>query len=293
MIDKNSIEEKRNVANAWLTSNDPSAHTRTKTGPEKETIKVAAVSVNPDQQTNVAASSAVVVGPLDYTEIDKQMRTALEEGDDAAVEEFKKHPLLGCTTVLDMARIASGYDPNGDMTAENTAKYQDYVKRVLECPFFHLVMNEHQTLDRQEESWEKAITEISGMFAGIADKDKSKISQAITNLAYAVASKSETQQGISLFSVSAIDSDAHTVEAYIYSSNIQMIHTSSSKSDSKQTKVDIYKTNLSFDVDMWPYYAEMVFKKHVELIDDWLADNNTEPEPNKLRLCIGKYKPFR
>ena len=43
------------------------------------------------------------------------------------VEQFKKYPILGCTTVLDMARVASGYDPNGDMNDANKEKYQNYV----------------------------------------------------------------------------------------------------------------------------------------------------------------------
>ena len=189
--------------------------------------------------------------------------------------------------------MASGYDPNGDMDATNKAKYQDYVSRVLTCPLFNLEMNEHQTFHRKESSWSDAINQIADLFSGVSDKDKAQISQSITNLANAVSSNSNTKQGTSLFSVSALSSDELTVDAYIYSSNISMIESKSKGSDSKQTDIDIYKIHLSFYTEMWPYYAEIVYKKHFKLIEEWLDDNTTEPGSEETNLCIGGYKPIR
>ncbi len=290
MFDENNVSLK-NLVDGWLSANDPLMFQSTKS--TKRASEVALVSVSPEQSTNIASSSALITGSCDYAEIDKNMKAAIGDDPEKAVEQFKKYPILGCTTVLDMARVASGYDPNGDMNDANKAKYQDYVNRVLKCPFFHLVMNEHQTFHREESSWSDAIGQISNLFSGVAAKDKEKISQSIKNLANAVSSRSNTRQGTSLFSVSALNSDEHTVEAYIYSSNISMMESKSKGSDSKQTDIDIYKTNLSFDTEMWQYYAKKVFEKHFKLIEDWLDDNTTEPGDEKTNLCIGGYKPIR
>ncbi|MGN0612860.1 MAG: hypothetical protein ACI4JB_03090 [Porcipelethomonas sp.] len=297
----------KGAVNVWLSDNAPLMFQKVKSekigmvnsakiqkvNSIKRASEAASISVSPEQSTDIASSSALITGSCDYLEIDKKMKAAVDDDPDKAIEQFKKYPILGCTTVLDMARVASGYDPNGDMDAANKAKYQNYVNRILGCPFFHLVMNEHQTFHRQESSWADAIDQISNLFSGVAAKDKDKISQSIKNLANAVSSKSNTRQGTSLFSVSALNSDEHTVEAYIYSSNISMVESKSKGSDSKQTDIDIYKTNLSFDTEMWPYYAKMVFEKHFKLIEDWLNDNTTVPGNEKTNLCIGGYKPIR
>ena len=287
MFDENNVSLK-NLVNGWISDNDPLMFKNIKS--TKKVSEVKSISVAPEESTNIAAASALITGNCNYIEIDQKMQTALADDSDKAIEQFKKYPILGCTTVLDMSRIASGYDPNGDMDDANKEKYQNYVNRVLKCPFFHLVLNEHQTFHRQESSWNDAINEISNLFSGVAVKDKDKISQSIKNLANAVSSNSNTRQGTSLFSVSALNSDEHTVEAYIYSSNISMIESKSKGSDSKQTDIDIYKTNLSFDTEMWQYYAEQVFEKHLKLIEDWLNDNTTEPGNLKTNLCIGGYK---
>lgn len=287
MFDKNNIALQNSVNN-WMSENDPLIFKNRKS--VKKALKATSIVVSPEQSTNIASSSALIVGDCNYEEIDKKMKEAIDEDADKAIEQFKKYPVLGCTTVLDMARVASGYDPNGNMDDTNKEKYQDYVNRVLKCPFFHLVINEHQTFHRHESSWSEAINQISDLFSGVNAKDKGKISQSITNLANAVSSKSNTKQGTSLFSVSALNSDEHTVEAYIYSSNISMIENKSKGSDSKQTDIDIYKTNLSFDTEMWQYYAKKVFEKHFKLIEDWLNDNTTEPGDESTNLCIGAYK---
>lgn len=290
MFDENNVSLKK-LVDGWLSANDPLTFENMKS--TKSVSKVKLTTVSPEQSTNIASSSALITGKCDYVEIDKKMKAAIDDDPDKAIEQFKKYPILGCTTVLDMARVASGYDPNGNMDDANKTKYQDYVNRVLKCPFFHLVMNEHETFHREESSWGDAIDQIADLFSGVTAKDKEKISQSIKNLANAVSSKSNTKQGTSLFSVSALNSDEHTVEAYIYSSNISMIESKSKGSDSKQTEVDIYKTNLSFDTEMWQYYAKKVFEKHFKLIEDWLDDNTTEPGDEKTNLCIGGYKSIR
>lgn len=289
MFDKNNIEI-QNVVNIWMSENDPLIFKNRKS--VKTALKTKPIVVSSEQSTNIASSSALIVGDCNYEEIDKEMKDAINEDADKAIEQFKKYPILGCTTVLDMARVASGYDPNGDMEGANQEKYQDYVKRVLKCPFFHLLMNEHQSFKRKESSWSEAINQISDLFSGVNANDKNKISQSITNLANAVSSNSNTRQGTSLFSVSALNTDEHTVEVYIYSSNISMVENKSKGSDSKQTDIDIYKTNLSFDTEMWQYYAKKVFEKHFKLIEDWLDDNTTEPGDENTNLCIGAYKPI-
>lgn len=283
------------LATEWVEKNDPALFRNNAVDKKQSAPQIFAAT--PEDSTGMASTSAVVIGTCDYQRIDNEMRNAIENakkmkavansGDDP-VEVFKKYPLLGCTTVLDMARIASGYDPNGDVNA-NKEKYKDYVARVLESPFFHLVMNTQQNFHRDESSWDTAINQISDLFDGVTAKDKSKISQSIKNLTNAVSSKKNMQQGTTLFSVSALNSDEHTVEAYIYSSNISMIENKSKGSDCKQTDIDIYKTNLSFDTEMWQYYAEMVYAKHLMLITDWLNENSTQPGPEPTNLCIGGY----
>ena len=66
------------------------------------------------------------------------MKDLIDDNTEKAIEQFKKYPILGCTTVLDMARVASGYDPNGDMNDANKEKISKLCKSCSEMSIFSL-----------------------------------------------------------------------------------------------------------------------------------------------------------
>ncbi len=287
MLNTNAMEIE-NKLNAWLADNDPILVTNNIQN--RAHISAPIIASTPEQSTNIAASTAVVLGDCNYKEVDSEIKSKMNSNKAEALKAFTASPLSGCTTVLDMARISSGYDPNSDMSGDNKENYKKYLKKIVDCPFFHLRLNICDTYNRNEKSWNDAITQIADLFTGVADKDKDKIIQSIKNLANVVASNRNTRQGTSIFSVSALNTDKNTVEAYIYHSDISMRESKSKGSDCKETSLNIFKIYLDFRNDIWPEYAEKVFEKHYKAVDDWLDDNTTKQGNIESNLCIGGYK---
>ncbi len=287
MLGTNTMEIE-NKLTAWLTENDPILFKNDIQNQAQDNAPILAAT--PEQSTNIAASSAIVVGDCEYEKTDNEIKSKMDSNRDEAIEIFKKSPLSGCTTILDMARIASGYDPNGGMRGANKDNYKKYLSKVMDCPLFHLKINTCDTFNRNESSWNDAITQIADLFTGVADKDKEKIEQSIKNLTISVTSNYNTKQGTSIFSVSALNTDKNHVEAYIYYSDISMCESKSKGSDCKQSKLNIFKTYFDFRSDLWPVYAEKIFEKHYKAVDDWLDDNSTKQGNVKANLCIGGYK---
>lgn len=245
-----------------------------------------------------AVVNASVIGSTGFLEKEEELKKIVKGKDvtelsptdyQKALDEFRKNPLVGCTSVLDMARVASGYDPNGDIkSTKNINAFNDYLKRVLACPFFHLSYSENSSYQRREKNWDTAINEITNLFEGIEEDNKKTVRNSITSLAKAVASNKNTKQSKNLFTVSSIyaPDNRNFIETYMYSSSIQMEEHSKKGSDSKQTDLVIRKINLTFNSSIWNSYAEKVLKKHIKLVDDWLDDNSTKPGTEKTNLCF-------
>lgn len=284
-----NTKEIENKVSAWLSENDPAAFRYAVQNQARTSAPLLAAS--PEHSTNIAASTAVVLGKCDYKDTDSAIKKAIDANNpNEARRIFRESPLQGCTTVLDMARISSGYDPNIDMNGANQDNYRRYLSKVLNCPLFHLKLNTRDEYNRHESSWRDAINEIADMFTGVVEEDKDKIKQSITNLTNAVTSHRNTKQGTSIFSVSALNTAGDNTEAYIYYSDISMCEDKSKGSDCKQTSLNIYKTYLAFRRDLWPIYADQIFDKHYKAVSDWINDNSTPQGEVKSNLCIGGYK---
>lgn len=288
-----------NQIQIWCELNDPKKHILLR---KSNPIGVSTSNLFGTELANPAVVGAAILGNTVYQQSEKKLKEILKHNNTTdltdeefknALKEFQNNPLTGCTTVLDMARVASGYDPNGNANdTQNIAKFNDYLRRVLAAPFFHLTMNEHSEYHREESNWSTAIQEISKLFVGLQGNDKEKIVSSITNLANAVASHENTRQTTNLFTISAINApdDNSIIEVYLYSSKIEMIENKSKGSDCKQTDIDIRKINLLFNKELWKPYARKVLERHVKLVDDWLDDNTTKQGTRNVNLCIGPYK---
>ncbi len=287
MSNANTMETENKIT-AWLSENDPASFECSVQNQAHVSAPILAAS--PEHSTNIAASAAAVLGDCNYKDTDAAIKAAINNDRAEALRLFKASPLSGCTTVLDMARIASGYDPNIGMSGANQDNYRKYLGRVLNCPLFHLKLNTCDEYNRKETSWDEAISQIADLFTGVADKDKEKIKQSIKNLTNAVTSNYNTRQGTSIFSVSTLNTDKNNVEAYIYYSNISMCESKSKGSDCKQSTLNIFKTYLDFRSDLWSVYAEKIFDMHYKAVDDWLNDNSSKQGDLKANLCIGGYR---
>src|SRR4051812_47045079 len=71
-----------------------------------------------------------------------ELRSSLRTPD--GFERFKRNPMDGCTSVMNMARVGSGFNPAkvaepgqaAQLNFRNRAAYIDYINRLKSAPFY-------------------------------------------------------------------------------------------------------------------------------------------------------------
>lgn len=245
---------------------------------------------NKATEKNISVSGAILVGGGKDDALEKDSLVKMPEGGlshltdkeyKKLLKTFKNSPFTGCTTVLDMARKSSGYDPLSlSDDGVNDEKFKDYIKRVLDAPFFHIRGSDSSKYKGESKDWNEVIDFVSDLYDGVTAGEKEAITKSIKSLAKVAASKVDTKQHQSLFVQSTLKADKF-VQVYIYSSHVTMETHNEKGGDSTKTDITIKKVSLDFYIDLWPSYAESVMNKHVKTVKDWLDDNTTKEETSK------------
>lgn len=244
---------------------------------------------NKATKKHVSASGALLMGDgkNDALKKDSLVKMPTDDMSDDDYQKllkvFKDAPTTGCATVLDMARQSSGYNPLvlAD-DGENEKNFKDYIKRILDAPFFHIVSSDSSEYNNTTQDWNKLIDFISDLYDGVTDRDKKQIVKSIKSLVNIAASEVDEKQNKSLFIQSTLEVDQEVIQLYIYSSNLTMQRTSKRmKPDSSDTHITIHKAVLNFYIDLWPSSAEKVMNKHVKRLDSWLDDNTAKEKTSK------------
>ena len=202
------------------------------------------------------------------------------------VEAFVKAPAAGATTMLDMARISTGFDPLDPALDENVAAYQAYINEVLNNPMFHLEMADKRTLQVKEQDFNKLIRDIADLFDGIKEEDEAKIKDGLTRLAEAATTTKDVRQSTDLFVQNAVQVDDGDIKIYIYYSTVTMI-VHDGKSTTKQTDYTVMRTRLKFQTEFWnEFTAGAIAQRHFKDLGDWLDGNTTRSGDDQQELCL-------
>lgn len=204
------------------------------------------------------------------------------------VEAFANAPAAGATTLLDMARISTGFDPLNPALDENVAAYVRYINQVLANPMFHLELADKRSLQIREQDFNKLIRDIADLFDGIQAEDESKIKDSLTKLAEAATSYKDTRQSTDLFIQNAMQVDDGDVQIYIYYSTVTMV-VHDGKSTTKQTDYTVNRTRLKFQKEFWnDITAAAVAQHHFKDLSDWLVGNSTRRGDDPQTLCLSR-----
>jgi hypothetical protein len=283
----NSIER-------WMALNDPRKPKKLFTASPRVTATLKSTA-ELFGKSEAVVSSAQLTGEEanDVIESSKKLKKSLDEkNDQEGLERFKNQPMDGCTSVMNIARKTSGFDPLKPEIAGNLDKFFDYGKRILDAPFFNLGYSDSKKIHRESKDWNDLIQGVTDLFEGVKGDDIAKIKDGIQNLAIAATSRSSTKQAMNLFVQNVLQADGGTYSVYIYFSSIELQEDKKKGSTSKQSDFNISRIKLIFRSGDWPFFAEKVWKKEVCAVDDWLNGNTTTKgdQPAKLAAFMRQIK---
>jgi len=219
----------------------------------------------------------------------------------AGLDQFIKCPMDGCTSLLNMARVASGYNPalmgvetdpikKAQADAKNLASYNEYINRVMKAPFFNLELSDSKTITKTSSDWNALVDDIASLYEGIIKEDLDSIKKSLVTITKAAMSRQGSLETANLFTQSVLGAINNGTEAYytvnIYSSHVAMVSNSSKGGSSTQSDFEIRRTKLKFRTSDWPNFAEKVYKKHVTAVDDWLETNISPTGDTQVNSCL-------
>lgn len=236
-----------------------------------------------------AVSGAALAGDDgdDWAAADRRMKSARESGDadGSGLEEFKKSPKQACTTLLHMAQVAAGFQPQTP-DVNGAAQFEKFLGRMVKCPFFFVALSDRQELHVKEKNWNEAIDFIVDLFEGVSGEKKKDLRKSIVNMTKAAGTKKETKNTDDLFVQNVLEASGSSVSVCIYYSTIKLEEDKAKGSTTRQSDIVLYRTILEFQTEKWPSYAEMVWEKDYRSVTDWMDDNTTTAGPLKVNLCI-------
>ena len=156
-------------ANAWCAMNNPAevAHL------QKDRPAFLSLSGMSGIAKPVVSGAAVTGSSKDEALAnDKAVKDLLPSGDQPItidryndlLKTFQNSPGTGCTTVMDMARIAAGFNPLSPDLEGNQQAFDDYVKRIMAAPFFFLNDSSRTDYHRGEQNWNTAVDSIVDLY---------------------------------------------------------------------------------------------------------------------------------
>jgi hypothetical protein len=212
-------------------------------------------------------------------------------GTPEGLEEFKKDPLNGATSVLNIARTNAGYNPLDLADKDRKKKFDDFLRRVLSAPFFSLQFSQVKHMEHRSKNWDELIDAIASTFEGIAKEDKAAIAKSLGSLAKAAASSESSRQSEDLFVQNVLNAEPNVYDIYIYSSRVEMSLDKEKGSTTKQTNFDLATAKLRMITADWPYVAQKVWDKKWRTVDDWMDDNITPAGKVASNLCLSVLAP--
>ncbi|MEC4816464.1 MAG: hypothetical protein SAK29_24830, partial [Scytonema sp. PMC 1069.18] len=200
---------------------------------------------------------------------------ATPEQYEVLLKAFKDSPATGCTTVMDMARISTGFNPAAPLQEGNYSAFIDYVNTLTSSPFFEVYPSSNEEYRRVNEDWNRVVDDIVNYYQGITDADRGRVRMSLYQLIQAAVSRRDSWQSQTLFVQNTVQATNNNLIVFIYQSNVAIIE-HGRKRTSTETFFKITKIILKFYVEHWVNYAELVIKTHIKLVRDWLDENSTQ-----------------
>jgi hypothetical protein len=235
-------------------------------------------------------SDAVLTGGLEVQVLERsaQLKALIERGDLAAgLEHFKGSPADGCTSIIDLARIGSGYDPTRFDAPENVRRFERFAAAILAAPVFQRQVLDCRPLSWSAASWEDSTRRVVALFPALRGDDATRVRGSVERLVRAAASHPGRVQSGNLFVQTVLSADAGDFLVYLSYAHASFQEIHQRKRDRKyEAHLTVARAHLRFLGAAWPAYAEAVWNRHVCAVVDWLARNTTARGSARVALCF-------
>ncbi|WP_286315799.1 hypothetical protein [Romboutsia ilealis] len=184
-----------------------------------------------------------------------------------------------CTTLIDMARISSGYNPQLPYADENQKNFNTFLKNLGDCPLLTIEFSESTHYNLSSKDANELVDEVANICTGIEIKDVDQVKDSIKKIVKSAFSHSKQEQHESFFTQGTLSAD----DKITYTNNLcNLSVVSNDKKGGKITsdQTDIRRVRVCFRSDLWGRYEDIVYNKHKQDVEHWV-DLFRTPEGDK------------
>jgi hypothetical protein len=265
--------------NHWLATRDPRYQTPALATRGKE-YKTFAANIGMTSAASAvgAVPSGAAIGGPNGAQVASQGNAALKAAGsdvDKLTQVLIANPILGATSVMDLALVHSGYNPLDPSQAGNFNAYIAYVTDIVRAPFFHLNYSDQKHLHQESSDWDSLIGDIVSLFEGLQSEDQTRVVNGLKQLAHTATSTNDQTETLNVFSQQAISVNTSQITVGIYYSSVSMIQ-HNGKHTTRQADYLVNRAFLTFYTETWPTFAPMVARTKVSSASDWLNQMNSK-----------------
>lgn len=202
------------------------------------------------------------------------------------VDSLARAPMTGCTSILDRARIAAGFNPL-DLQSNNQPQLEAYVKSLQANPLFVTRLFDHVEVHRKDKDWNQVIDEIVALYPVASADQRNEIRDNLMRLINLVL-----QQGISSarwgLTQHTLENGSASIGVFVYISSVQFERRKDGKEKTRQLDFRIDRAVLSFQTDRWnEIVARETAAQHFKALTEWLDGMNARPaDPSFVGACF-------
>lgn len=237
-------------------------------------------------ECGAVCSAAVLVG----NDKDRVLKASDELGSNSNfLETFARCPADGCTTIMDIARQATGYEPMR-RDAEGQARFRNYIDRLKASPFFFNALQDVSQFTRESKDWNDLVGTVVNALPDIPPESREEFRQSLINLVRNSFSHAGSQSSSDLFvqNVLSVSSQGQKLDyaACFYVCHVVVVTHPTKGGTTGQVHYGIERTRLQFDTERWKDLASQVWDQQVRRVRQWLEDNTTPSGNVRTRLCL-------
>ncbi|NEO43357.1 MAG: hypothetical protein F6K55_04195 [Moorea sp. SIO4A3] len=203
-------------------------------------------------------------------------------GKPGLLEVFKTSPATGCITIMDMARISSGFNPFKPLYSDNYKAFLNYIDTIKESGVFDVnpIIRE-KFVNHKNDSWFRVINAILAYYKDVTTVyELEKIKVMLNRLVNNAKSRFYEWQRNNLFAQQIVEVDQNKIIVEIYNSKVNLRESTninfSGDKIRREAFFSIEKISCVFYFNRWADHAETVPNTHIKLVRDWLNENSTK-----------------
>jgi hypothetical protein len=192
------------------------------------------------------------------------------------ISAFSTSLATGCASLLEIARVQSGYNPLDTNQVYNLNAVQNWVNQLKDgiAPNLFTVEYENSNTIGGVNNWPGYIAQAIDSYVGITDADKARLMASVQNLvqiSYSAPNQPETVIMVQHSIQANTDGSASIYFYYTLASIIYSVGSGKNATSALGSTFNIFRVKLNLNFSVYQSMAAQIANRQLQLVKNWLG----------------------